>query len=105
MPVYDLEKVKQAALAYKIEYRGRKVQRDVANLGYQLRDVVQCLAQLQESDFSKSIDYGSGQAIDDVYIVTYPKPNSENIEFDRLYIKFCLINGRLIVELASFHLS
>ena len=103
MPVYNLEEVRQAALAYQIEYRGRKVQRDVANLGYQLRDVVQCLAQLQESDFSKSIDYGSGQAIDEIYIVTYPKPNSENIEFDPLYIKFCLINGRLIVvELASF---
>jgi hypothetical protein len=60
---------------------------------------------LRESDFSKSIDYGNGQAIDDVYIVTYPNPNSENIEFDQLYVKFCLINGRLSIELASFHLS
>jgi len=105
VPVYDLEEVRQAALAYKIDYRGRKVQRDIANMGYQLRDVAQCLAQLRESDFSKSIDYGKGQAIDDVYIVTYPKPNSENIEFDPLYIKFCLINGSLSIELASFHLN
>jgi hypothetical protein len=105
VPRYDLEEVKQAALAYKIEYRGRKVQRDIANLGYQLRDVVQCLAQLRESDFSKSIDYKNGQAIDDVYIIKYPKPNSEYIEFDSLYVKFCLINGNLSIELASFHLD
>jgi hypothetical protein len=105
VPVYDLEEVRQAALAYKIDYRGRKVQRDIANLGYQLRDVAQCFAQLRESDFSKSIDYGNGQAVDDVYIVTYPKPNSENIEFDPLYIKFCLLNGSLSIELASFHLN
>jgi hypothetical protein len=105
VPVYDLEKVKQAALAYKIEYRGRKVQRDVANLGYQFRDVAQCLAQLRESDFSKSIDYGNGQNFDDVYIITYPKPNSENLEFDLLDVKFCLTDGSLIIELASFHLS
>jgi len=105
VPVYDLEEVRQAALAYKIEYRGRKVQRDVANLGYQLRDVAQCLAQLRESDFSKSIDYGNGQAIDDVYIVTYPNPHSENLEFDQLYVKFCLINAHLSIDIASFHLS
>lgn len=105
MPVYDLKDVRQAALAYRIEYRGRKVQRDVANLGYQLCDVAECLAQLRESDFSKSIDYGNEQPIDDVYIVTYPLPNSENIEFDQLYVKFCLMNDSLSIELASFHLS
>ena len=48
-PEYDLNDVKAAARRLNIEYRGRIVQRDINNLGYELADVDQYL----------SIDLGS----------------------------------------------
>ena len=55
MPVYDLEEIRQAALAYKIDYQERKVQRHIANLGYQLRDVAQCFANCEKVILAKVI--------------------------------------------------
>lgn len=46
MPHYCLKNVKNAAQKGKIEYRGRKVQQDISNLGYELKDVIACLMAL-----------------------------------------------------------
>lgn len=104
MAEYDLEQVKAAARSLNIEYRGRKVSRDIANLGYDIADVSSCLYQLRISDFHKTHCY-ENQPPDDGYICRY-KVDPEEDEYDELYVKFCLIDGYLLViDLASFHLS
>jgi len=104
MPTYDLDEVKKAAKKEKIEYRGRNVQRDIANLEYQFEDVIACLEQLEDSDFRKTHHYQNNLTPpDDDYITTYPRPDGQG--FDQLYIKLCLVDGELMIDLASFHLS
>lgn len=102
MAEYDLEQVKAAAQTLDIEYRGRKVRRDIANLGYDISDVSACLCQLSSKDFRKTHPY-ENQPPDDEYICRYKK-DSEEDEYDELYVKFCLIDGCLVIDLASFHL-
>ena len=102
MPHYCLKNVKNAAQKGKIEYRGRKVQQDISNLGYELKDVIACLMVLTESDFHKTLHYDGNDDIDDVYHINYFNPTTVNA--DDLYIKFCLIDGNLMIDLASFHL-
>jgi hypothetical protein len=99
---YDLELVKVSAQSLDIEYRGRKVSRDIANLGYDLNDVSSCICQLESSDFRKTHSYRD-KAPDDEYICRYKRAPKED-EYDELYIKFCLIDGCLAIDLASFHL-
>jgi len=103
VPGYDLAGVKAKAKRLNIEYRGRNVQRDINNLGYELEDVARCLMQLSEKDFSKSISY-EGRLTDDVYICTFTKAGNEESEIDNLYIKFSLIDNQQVVDLGSFHL-
>lgn len=102
MAEYNLVDVVAAAQRSDIEYRGRKVYRDIMNLGYELGDVVDCISKLTTKDFKKMHRYNSGLP-DDAYVCTYRKSNSE-LE-DRLYIKFSLVDGCLEIDLASFHLS
>jgi hypothetical protein len=104
---YDLEQVKAAAQSLDIEYRGRKVRRDIANLGYDINDVSSCLYQLKSSDFYKTHSYGGNQPPDDEYICRYkkdPEEEEDDDDDDELYVKFCLIDGYLVIDLASFHL-
>jgi hypothetical protein len=98
---YDLGQVKVAAQNKDIEYRGRKVGRDIANLGYDINDVSNCLCLLSLADFRKT-HYYQDQPPDDAYICRYKKDLDD--EYDDLYIKFCLLDGYLIIDLASFHL-
>ncbi len=102
MAEYDLRHVKAAAQSLDIEYRGRKVSSDIANLGYDIQDVSACICQLSSSDFRKTHSYES-QPPDDEYICRYKK-NHEEDEYDELYVKFCLLEGYLVIDLASFHL-
>ena len=102
-PAYDLHDVKAAAQRLDIEYRGRVVQRDINNLGYELVDVAQCIMQLSKDDHRKSIRY-EDRPIDDEYVCTFTKAGNEESGPDDLYIKFCLIDGCLIINLGSFHL-
>ena len=102
MPEYDLKFVKTAVTNSKIEYRGWLVQRDIANLGYKLEDVCDCLLTLREDDFDKTHYYEDGVPPDDSYIFHHTKQYSERK--DELYIKFCLLNEFLILEIGSFHL-
>lgn len=102
-PEYDLHDVTAAARRYDIEYRGRIVQRDINNLGYELADVAQCVMQLSKDDHRKTIRYEDRPA-DDEYICTFTKLGNEEPGPDDLYIKFCLIDGCLTIDLGSFHL-
>lgn len=102
-PEYDLSDVKAAARRYSIEYRGRNVQRDIDNLGYELVDVVQCLTHLSENDHRKSIRYEDYPA-DDEYMCKFTKTGNEGSGLDDLYIKFRLIDNFLVIDLGSFHL-
>lgn len=103
VPIYDLSDVKKAAQKHDIEYRGRIVQRDINNLDYALADVVQCVMQLTEDDHRKCISY-EDHPTDDEYICTFTKAGNEKSGPDDLYIKFCLIDDYLIIDLGSFHL-
>ena len=100
---YDLEKVKTAAQQLNIEYRGRKVSRDVANLNYDLSDVANCLCQLTPKEFRKTHTY-KNQLPDDEYICLFKKDTSSEDPLDELYIKFCIVDDCLVIDLASFHL-
>ena len=104
MPYYDLNQVRVAALAEKVEFRGRNVGRDIANLGYDLSDVINCLIGLSEADFHKTHKYENGD-IDDAYRFEYKKQLVCGDIADSLYIKFCLFNDCLEIDLASFHLN
>lgn len=103
VPNYDLNDVRAAAQRLDIEYRGRIVQRDINNLDYELVDVAQCVMQLSEDDHKKSIRY-EDHPIDDEYVCTFTKAGNEEPGPDDLYIKFCLIDDDLIIDLGSFHL-
>ncbi|EGQ9837187.1 TPA: type II toxin-antitoxin system MqsR family toxin [Vibrio vulnificus] len=100
---YSLEDVKRAAQQLNIEYRGRKVYRDAANLGYEIQDVADCLCRLTERDFKKT-HYREVGLPDDEYICRYTKVVDDEERVDELYVKFCLIEDCLVVDLASFHL-
>jgi hypothetical protein len=104
MPKYDLIAVKEAANRLNIEFRGRKIRLDILNLGYELKDVALCIAQLTENDYRKTIRYDD-RSPDDEYVCQFIKPGNEEMAPDNLYIKYCLIEGYLVVELASFHLT
>lgn len=101
MPVYNLNDVRKVAKTGNIRYRGRKVQRDIDNLGYELRDVQHCLMSLTEEDFDKSNPY-AGSPTDDAYVVDFPNPSNED-KTDRLYVKFRLLDDCLYIDLGSFH--
>jgi hypothetical protein len=103
LPEYDLVDVRAAANQLNLEFRGRKVRLDILNLDYKLKDVALCLAQLSESDYRKTICYEE-RLPDDEYICNFIKPGNEELAPDKLYIKYCLIEGCLLIELASFHL-
>jgi len=103
VPEYDLLDVKSAAQRLNIEYRGRIVQRDIINLGYELADIAECIKQLSPDDHRKSIPY-KDRPTDDEYICEFTKAGNEGSGPDDLYIKFCLIDNYLIIDLGSFHL-
>lgn len=105
MPEYDLCEVKEAAKRQDIEYRGRNVFRDVENLGYELADVAQCLMQLSDHNHNRTIRYDDGSPPDDEYLFTYVRAVNDEVTFDDLYIKFCLIDECLLIDLGSFHLQ
>ena len=102
-PEYDLNDVKAAARRLNIEYRGRIVQRDINNLGYELADVARCVMRLSVDDHRRSIRYEDCPT-DDVYMCTFTRVGNEESGSDDLYIKFCLVDYCLSIDLGSFHL-
>ncbi len=103
MPKYNLETVRKAAKAGRIQYHGRRAGIEAAELGYQLKDIAACLASLTADEFSKTLQYEKGPAFD-VYLTKFQHSNSE-YELDELYVKLALIEGELTLTLASFHLQ
>ena len=101
---YNLGDVKKAAIASRVEYRGRKVQRDITNLGYDLNDVIDCLMQLSQTDFRRTHMYDYATPPDDDYICQYTRRVDGESVTDDLYIKFCLVDDCLMIDLGSFHL-
>ncbi|WP_083234932.1 type II toxin-antitoxin system MqsR family toxin [Candidatus Marithrix sp. Canyon 246] len=101
MAEYKLKDVKAAAQQLNIEYRGRKVFRDIANLGYELKDIADCLSKLTPNEYRKTHHYDKCPP-DDEYICSYIKADDDKV--DELYVKFCLIDDCLVIDLASFHL-
>ena len=75
-PEYDLNDVKAAARRLNIEYRGRIVQRDINNLGYELADVARCVMRLSVDDHRSSIRY-EDRPTDDVYMCTFTRVGNE----------------------------
>ena len=102
-PEYDLNDVKAAARGLNIEYRGRIVQRDINNLGYELADVARCVMRLSVDDHRSSVRY-EDRPTDDVYMCTFTRVGNEELGSDDLYIKFCLVDYCLSIDLGSFHL-
>ena len=102
-PEYDLNDVKAAARGLNIEYRGRIVQRDINNLGYELADVARCVMRLSVDNHRRSIRY-EDRPTDDVYMCTFTRVGNEELGSDDLYIKFCLVDYCLSIDLGSFHL-
>ncbi len=104
MPHYSLSDISKAVRENNIIYHGRKVQRDISNLGYELADVKNCLLALTNNDFQKSHDYNG--IVYDAYVFDYENPKINN-SVDNLYIKLSLAGNylSLTVSLASFHLS
>ncbi len=103
VPGYGLDGVKANAKRLNIEYRGRKVQRDISNLGYELADVAQCVMRLSVDDHRSSIRY-EDRPTDDVYMCMFTRVGTEESGSDDLYIKFCLVDYCLSIDLGSFHL-
>lgn len=106
VPIYNLHDVQKAAVNGKIEYRGRKVRNNIEDLGYELEDVKKCLLSLTESHFRKT-HYREGEIPDDDdYVIKYYKQlNEDESRIDELYIKFCLVDECLCINLGSFHLQ
>ncbi len=108
-PFFDLAIIKDAAVKGSIEYGSLKVRRDIANLEYQLTDVISCLLGLTAENFNKTHIYQQGphSLKADAYIYTHKRKvnDDEDETEDRLYIKLSLIGQKLTIDLASFHLS
>lgn len=109
IPNCDLATVRELASAGKVSYAGRGVQRDVANLGYDLNDVIACLQTLPAAGFIGSVDYplGSGAKLCcDAYETQYCSSNRE--EADTIYVKFAVTqhssSASCNVIVCSFHL-
>jgi hypothetical protein len=98
---YALSRVHELAKAGQIVYPFRKVQRDIANLGYSPGDVSTCLLSITGANFKRSEKYAGETKWHDVYLVSYDGPKGC---IDNLYIKLQLTDSLLLVSLTSFHI-
>ena len=103
MPFYLLETIHELAQdENNIILLGRKVEIDVANLGYFKADVAACIKNLWPSDFHKTIHYEDTKLTFDVYKGKCLSPSGE---YEEVYMKLKLgCKGEICVEIGSFHL-
>ena len=105
MANFDLEAIRNAALQKNIRYKGRKVSRDITNLGYTLDDVSDCICALTTNDFKKTESYLEPEAVFDVYIKNFQQKEQSP---DRIYMKLRLLEDGGIqvdqIEISSFHI-
>jgi hypothetical protein len=106
LAAFDLEAIRSAALQKHIRYKGRKVSRDISNLGYTLDDVSNCISMLTTKDFNKTILYSGDLETFDVYIKNFQRKEHPP---DKIYMKLRLLTcGGIQVDqviIGSFHLS
>ncbi len=105
MAHYDLDKIREAAKQQQIEYRGGRnsnVRKTIANYGYTLIDVVNCIASLSSSNFLTTYKYPD-QTFDDGYLTKVIREESETE--DDIFMKLRLLDdGKIeIVEIGTFH--
>lgn len=100
-PRYDLRQVHALAALRKVAYASRSVERDALNLGYESGDVCGCLQKLKPTDFRHSGRYDRPLWYD-VYRIRCTSPAGY---VDDLYIKLCLRQDGLLIDLFSFHLT
>lgn len=70
-PEYSLDAVRRLAESGHVEYRGRQIQGRIAQLGFNLEDVLDCLQKLQPHHFAHSIWYENFPRWHDVYKPRY----------------------------------
>lgn len=102
-PVYSLDDVKEAAADERVSYFGRKVSRDIVNLGYSFEDVLDSIRALKPTDFVKSIAYGDGplaELLCDVYDAQCSSADRDAA--DAIYLKLFIKDG--VVYISSFHI-
>jgi hypothetical protein len=99
-PAYSLDDIRALAEQHRIRYEGRKVYRDIANLGYTLDDVARCIAGLRIEHFRETVVFEN--ATFDVYLKNFHR--SQDLPPDRIFMKLRLLDsGELEVGIGSFH--
>ncbi|MFO1431461.1 MAG: type II toxin-antitoxin system MqsR family toxin [Candidatus Competibacteraceae bacterium] len=100
-PAYPLDKIRAAAEAGNIVYGGRKVQRDIANLGDTKDEVIRCIVGLRGTHYQKTLTFTDKGTVFDVYSRDF----EHHEHTDRIYMKLRLLpNGQGYVSVGSFHL-
>jgi hypothetical protein len=99
-PAYALAQIQALARDEKVRYESWRVQCDVANLGYDLGEVCDCLQALHSDDFRHAERYDGMRHWLDVYALAWRSSQGAR---DDLYIKLRLTDGCLVVSLHSFH--
>jgi hypothetical protein len=99
-PACKLARIQELAASERVIYGSGQVALDVANLGYNLSTVCDCICALTPDDFKHSLLYGTSNLWYDVYKITYIGVEPHE---DPLYIKLTLSGDCLLVVLFSFH--
>jgi motility quorum-sensing regulator/GCU-specific mRNA interferase toxin len=100
IPAYSLDRIHELVRSKKLVYGGRKVQRDIVSLRYELDDVCRCLLSLNACHFKESVHYADSGVCFDVYRVTCRGRDDED---DPLYIKLKLNRDCIVLVIGSFH--
>jgi Motility quorum-sensing regulator, toxin of MqsA len=95
-----LGRIQELAAQQSVIYGGRRVQNHIANLGYSLEAVCECLAQLTPDNFKQSERYSPDGPWHDVFLKTFRGPGNCD---DDLYIKLTLDRTCVNIVLFSFH--
>jgi motility quorum-sensing regulator/GCU-specific mRNA interferase toxin len=100
-PLYDLERVAEAARAGRVVLP-RRVQVDYQEIGYALDDVHDCLARLTPADYRGVFERDGIQ-----YDVYHPRYRGPTGHVDELYVKLSERSAAILsqVVLGSFHLQ
>jgi hypothetical protein len=101
-PEYALQEVFNAVRTGNLQYHGRRVQVDAANLGFQYEDICDCLLNLGLDRFEGTVIYtfkDGTEQLCDTY-VTQHCARSQSLP-DPLYVKFFMRDP--VLRLCSFH--
>lgn len=97
---YSLEQVHRLASFGQVDLRGIKIRQDLVDLGYELDDLCQCLAELERHHFRHSERYENFTRWHDVYKKRHTGPDGQT---RNLYIKLRLSRDCITIEMCSFH--